>query len=185
MRKNSTFIILGILAMFISLFSMSCTSGKSETGNTELKQLLSQAIQGIDALEKENTELKAKQNKPTKGSITRNNKAVMEDLKKVQNENAALKGVIEKLTSDASAANMQLEIRENEENNKITSLQQEISKLKGMLSFSRLQLETKLEEENTRIAELDKDNNELHEILNKIHAITQIQPTKPDAKPQP
>ena len=174
MRKKSTFIILGILAMYISLISMSCSSEKSEISDTELKQLLSQAILGIEALEKENTTMKAKLDKPAKGSIARDNKAVMEDLKKVQNENAALKGAVEKLTSDMSAAKMQLEAGEKEENAQIAALQQEISKLKGMLSFSRLQLETKQEEENARIAELDRDNNELHEILKKINAITQV-----------
>ena len=116
MRKKSTFIILGILTMYISLISMSCSSEKSEISDTELKQLLSQAIQGIEALEKENTTMKAKLDKPAKGSIARDNKAVMEDLKKVRDENAALKGAVEMLTSDVSAAKMQLEAGEKEEN---------------------------------------------------------------------
>jgi hypothetical protein len=48
-----------------------------------------------------------------------------------------------------------------------------------------LQLETKQEEENARITGLAKENSELQEVLNKIHAITQAQPSGPVAKPQP
>jgi DNA repair exonuclease SbcCD ATPase subunit len=185
MRKNSTFIILGILAMFISLFSLSCSSEKSEKIDTELKQLLSKAIQGIDALEKENTSLKAKLDKPTKGNITRNYEEVTEELKNVKNLNEELKAEVEKLKRNEADVKMQLEARAKIENEQIASLQKEISKLKGMLSFSRLQLETKQEEENARIAGLSKENSELQEVLNKIHAITQAQPTGPVAKPQP
>ncbi len=184
MGKNRIFFTLGIMAMFISLFSVSCTSGKNETSDTELKQLLSQAIEGIESLEKENTSLKAKIDKPTKGNITRANKAVVEDLKKAQDENARIKAEAEKLKGIVSGLKSQITAKEAKENKQITVLHKEISKLKGMLSFSRLQLESKQEEENIRITELKKDNNELYEIISKIHNLTTDQQPAVNAKPE-
>ncbi len=178
-KKNVLF--FGILAIIISLFSVSCSSGKTDT---ELKQIVSQAIQGIDALEKENASLKAKLAKPTKGSITRDIAAAKEDLIKSQDENSALKTEVEKLTGVIAHTKSAIEANEKEYSAQVTALQQEISKLKGMLSFSRLQLETKQEEENARITELEKSNSELNDVLKKVHTITQEQQPVPVAKPK-
>jgi len=198
MGKKRICVLRNVIAIMIALFIVSCSPGKSEKQakqiekGPDLKQLLSQAIQGIDNLERENRNLKATLKQPKKGTIASDSQSIREELEKTNLENEALQKEIGILKGQIAHTQLQVESKEEEVNARVEEVQQanqelekEISKLKGMLSFSRLQLEAKAEEENARIAALEKENQQLTAILNKINSITKEQGAPASSAPAP
>lgn len=180
MGKNKAAVIAGLLAILAVLFNGSCSSGKSEKKETDLKQLLHQAIQGIEKLQKENRDLRVDLEHVQKDKIVRENKSLKEIIEKTEKENKALKEEAGKLKGVVAHTELQLKSREEkithiaelEKENK--ALQDEMTKVKGLLSFTRLQLESK-DDQSERIAELEKKNAELNKLLEKINAIAKGQ----------
>jgi len=196
MRRKRTYVMKILIALMIALFIVSCSPGNKEKKvapvkkSTDVKQLLTQAIKGIEKLEIENRNLKASIKQPKKGTIASDSKSLKEELEKTKSENEALQKEISILKGRVAHTQLQVEAKEGEVNARVEEVKQanqellkEISKLKGMLSFSRLQLEAKAEEENARIAALELENQHLNTILNKINSITKDQKTAPSSAP--
>ncbi len=158
MEKNKTIIIIAVAAFIFGLiisYAMWGTNGEEET---DIKQLLSKAMQGIEVLEKENRDLRSDLKRSKKDNLKKENQTLKEQLQMVQQENEKMQNKISKLKAQVAHTALQLEAKEK------------LSKV--------------IDTQNFRLAELEKENQDLRITLEKIVSFTKQQEIKTTEKTQ-
>ncbi len=112
MDKNKTIIVIAVATFIIGLIVSYTIWGKKEEGKADVKQLLNQAIQGIETLEKENRNLRLDLEKAKKNKLKQENQTLKEQLEKAQQENEKLQKGISNLKDQVAHTELQLEAKE-------------------------------------------------------------------------
>lgn len=176
MEKNRRTIVAGITVIIFFSFLGACSKGDK---GSDVKQLLTKAIEGVEKLEQENRDLRSDAERQKKDGTAAENRKLKEELSKLQKENEQLKKETAASKESSAEAESQVQAGEGQRDARIAALEQEnktlqdeVSKLKGLLSFSNLQLEERKDQQE-RITELEKKNQELSDLLDKIHNAVQ------------
>ncbi len=180
MKKRKTILFAVAAAASIALFSQSCTSKSNEPKGADMKQILTQAIQGIEKLEQDNQTLTSRLEKADKDKVSRENKQLKAKNKELQDQIGKLKGVV---------AHTELQVESGEENKgRIAELEKEkaalhgqINKLRGVAAHAEMKLEA-AQGSIDQIASLEKEKQGLQAQISKLKGLVSYTELQSESK---
>jgi hypothetical protein len=134
MEKYKIAVIAGVIAFIIGILIGSGMSENKEKKATKtgVKQLLNEAIQGVERLEKEKRNLKADLERAKNDKMARENKSHKEELEKMRKEKEDMQTLIRTLQGQVAHKNLQLESVEDK-STRIAALEKKNEELIAML----------------------------------------------------
>ncbi len=157
MNNNKTFITIAVVAFITGLIVGYFTWGKEKERKTDVKGILNQAIQGVEAIEKENRDLKVDLERAEKDELAKENQTLKEQLKEAQQNSENMKNEINELR--AQVAQTETKLRSEEEFREVSD------NLKS------------------RLSEMEKENQDLKLVLEKINSLIRQHATEIPQQP--
>jgi cell division protein FtsB len=147
MENSRTILVIAIITFVVGLIIGYGVFGDKKEEKADVKQVLTGAIQDIEAMEEENKDLKADLEKARRDKVARENRQLKEQIAKTQKENEGLQAEVSKLSGQVAHTGLQLEATE--------------------------ELRSTVESQKKRIAGLEKENQDLLVIIDTINSLTE------------